>query len=365
MSEMVPDKAKVSPFLVFFIIHAMQFGVGVLGFQRIIAKYAGYDAWISVLIGGLAIHPLVWMVYKMAGIAGGDIVSIHQFTFGKLLGRLISLPLILYFILTSIVSLRSFIQIVQVWMFPGFSTFWFGLAFLLLAIYVIQGGFRTITGIAFFGIVLTFYLLFVFLYTIPYSDYTDLLPILDHSFKDLGLAALHMSFTYLGWETLLVFYPFIKNPQSSHKWAQRAILFTTIQYVFIALVSFGYYSEGQLQRTIWATLSMFKIVEMPFIERFEYIGIATWALNVLPIVCIGLWAASRILKRTFHIKQRYSVYVLAVVTLISLTLIQSREQEAVLTTFLGKTGFVLNFGYLPLLFIAVLIARKVKGNEKK
>ncbi|WP_409271975.1 GerAB/ArcD/ProY family transporter [Neobacillus sp. SCS-31] len=364
MSEMVPDKAKISPFLVFFIIHGMQFGVGVLGFQRIIAKHAGYDAWIAVLIAGIAIHPLIWMVYKMAGIAGGDIVSIHEFTFGKLLGRLVSLPLILYFTLTSIVPLRSFIQIVQVWMFPGLSTFWFGLAFLLLAIYVIQGGFRTITGIVFFGVFLTFYLLFVFLYTIPYSDYSDLLPIFNHSFKDLGLAALYMSFTYLGWESLLVLYPLIKNPQSSHKWAQRGILFTTFQYVFIAIISFGYYSEGQLQRTIWATLSMFKIVELPFIERFEYIGIATWALNVLPIVCLGLWAASRILKRTYNIKQKYSVYFLAVVTLICITLIQSREQEAALTTFLGRAGFVLGFGYLPLLFIAVLIARKVKGNGK-
>ncbi|WP_053368095.1 GerAB/ArcD/ProY family transporter [Bacillus sp. FJAT-27245] len=364
MSGMVPDKAKVSPFLAFFIVHGMQFGVGVLGFQRIIAKYAGYDAWISVLIAGLAIHPIIWMIYKMAGIAGGDIVSIHEYIYGKFLGKLISLLFIFYFTTFSIVTLRTFIQIVQVWMFPGFSTFWFGLAFLLLVIYVIHGGFRTITGIIFFGIFLTFYLLFVFLYTVPFSDYSDLLPIMDHSIKDLTLAALHMSFTYMGWELLLVYIPYIKNPQDSHKWAQGGALFTTIQYVFITLISFGYYSEGQLQRTIWATLSMFKIVELPFVERFEYIGIVSWTLNVLPIVCMGLWAASRILKRTYNVKQKYSVYVLAVVILISMTLIQTREQDALLNTVMGRTGLFLNFGYLPLLFIAVLIARKVKGNGK-
>ncbi|RHW39016.1 spore gernimation protein GerB [Neobacillus notoginsengisoli] len=364
MSVLVPDKAKVSPFLVFFILHGMQFGVGVLGFQRIIAKHAGYDAWIAALIGGLAIHPLIWMVYKMAGIAGGDIVSIHEYTFGKFLGKLISLPLIVYYASFSIITLRTFIQIVQVWMFPGLNTFWYGLAFLALVIYVIQGGFRTIVGVVFFGVLLTFYLLFVFLYTIPYSDYTDLLPVMDHSFKEIGRAAFHMSLSYAGWDLLLVYYPFIQQPQSSQKWAQGGALFTMVQYVFITVISFGYFSEGQLERTIWATLSMFKIVEMPFVERFEYIGIVTWTLNVLPIVCLGLWAASRILKRTYNVKQKYSVYVLAVLILASLTLLQTREQENLLSDIMGIVGFSFNFGYLPLLFISVLIARKVKGNEK-
>ncbi|CEG28849.1 GerAB/ArcD/ProY family transporter [Bacillus sp. B-jedd] len=364
MSELVPDKAKVSPFLVFFLIHSAQFGVGVLGFQRIIAKNAGYDAWIAVLIGGLAIHPVMWMIYKMAGIAGGDLISIHQFVYGKTFGRLISLPFIIYFTIYSTVTLRTFVQIVQVWMFPDISTFWLGLAFLLLVIYVIGGGFRTITGIVFFGIVLTIYLLFIFIYTIPNSDYADLLPILTHSYKELGLAAFNMSLTFIGWEIVLVFYPFIKNAPSSLKWAQRAVLFTTLDYVFITIISFGYFSEGQLQRNIWATLSMFKIVQMPFVERFEYIGIATWTLIILPNVCLGLWAASRILKRTYRIKQKYSIYLLAALSLAIMLLLETREQEAVLNTAFGRTGFFLNFGYLPLLFFAVLIARKVKGNGK-
>ncbi|RDU37780.1 spore gernimation protein GerB [Neobacillus piezotolerans] len=364
MAGLVPDKYKVSPFLVFFLIHSSQFGVGVLGFQRIIAKNAGYDAWIAILIGGLAIHPFLWMIYKMAGIAGGDIVSIHEFTYGKMLGKLITLPFVVYFLLYSVVTLRTFIQIVQVWMFPEISSFWLGLGLILLALYVIQGGFRTITGMVFFGIILTLYLMLIFIYTIPYSDYSDLLPIFNHSFKQIGIAAFNMSLTFNGWELILAYYPFIKNPQASHKWAQRGILFTTLAYVYIAVISFGYFSEGQLQRNIWATLSMFKIVEMPFVERFEYIGIATWLLIIIPNICLGMWAATRLLKRTYKIKQKYSVYVFAVLMLVSTVLLRGREQDDFLNTFTGRTGFVINFGYIPLLFIGVLIARRVKRNGK-
>jgi spore germination protein AB len=34
MEQLVPEKAKISPFLVFFLAHTMQLGIGVLGSDR-------------------------------------------------------------------------------------------------------------------------------------------------------------------------------------------------------------------------------------------------------------------------------------------------------------------------------------------
>ena len=59
----VQEKYQISPIFVFFLIHSAQFGAGVLGFARIIAKSAGYDSWIGVLIIGICIHMLIWMMY--------------------------------------------------------------------------------------------------------------------------------------------------------------------------------------------------------------------------------------------------------------------------------------------------------------
>ncbi len=57
------------------------------------------------------------------------------------------------------------------------------------------------------------------------------------------------------------------------------LLFSTLIYVVLAIVSFMYYSEGQLNRTIWPTLTMLKIIKVPFIQRFEYIIIFVWFFN--------------------------------------------------------------------------------------
>ncbi|MEH7300754.1 GerAB/ArcD/ProY family transporter [Neobacillus drentensis] len=360
MEQFVPEKAKVSPFLVFFLVHTMQLGIGVLGFQRIIALTAGYDAWISVIFAGLSIHIILWMMYKILETVDGDIITAHSYVFGKKVGKLLSLPFVLYFLMIALTLLRTFIEVVQVWMFQDMSTFWYSLAFCGLGIYIVFGGFRTVTGIAFFGVILPAYLILTFFFTIPYDDIKNLLPIFDHSIKDIAMASYQMSLTYLGYEILLFFYPYIKDPQKSKKWAHMGVLYTTLLYTLLTVVTFAYFSEGQLQKNIWATLTMWKIVEMPFVERFEYIGIANWNIIILPNFCIALWCASRIIKRVTNMKQKYGVLMISMVTLILINFFKTRDQINTLIDYTGKIAFVLNYGYIPLLFFLVLIVKKVK-----
>lgn len=360
MSQPVAENTKISPFLVYFLIIGMQIGVGILGFQRIIAKDAGYDSWMAVLFAGLTIHIYVWMMYKILETVDGDIFKVHQYIFGKTLGKVFSAVFIFYFCLYATSVLRSFEEVVQVWVFPDLNIFWFSLAFCILCVYIVFGGFRTVTGIAFFGTILPVYLIFIFAYALPYCDISNIQPIMDHSFKGLMMAYYHMTLTYTGFETLLFIYPFIKDPQKSKKWAHFSILTTTILYTGLAFITFAYFSEKQLQETIWPTLNIWKIVEMPFVERFEYIGIANWNLIVLPNICTSLWIASRLLKQIFKIRQRKGVVFTSIICLIASSFVSTRLEINTLLDIFGKMSFVLNSLYIPCLFVAVMIAKRVK-----
>lgn len=53
MKQAIQERFLISPFLVFFVIHATQVGVGALNFQRPLMKEAGQDAWMAVLMAGL------------------------------------------------------------------------------------------------------------------------------------------------------------------------------------------------------------------------------------------------------------------------------------------------------------------------
>ncbi|MCM2534644.1 spore germination protein [Neobacillus pocheonensis] len=364
MEQLVHEKVKISPFLVFFLIHSMQFSIGVLGFQRLIAFTAGYDAWVAVIFTGLSIHIILWMMYKIVETANGDMVTANTFVFGKKMGKLISLPVVIYYLLSAVTTLRAYIEVIQVWMFQDLSTFWYSLAFCGLGIYIVFGGFRTVTGVAFFGVVLPAYLLFSFLFTLPYADIRNLLPIFDHSIKDLVMASYQMSYTYSGYEILLILYPFIKEPQKSKKWAQLGVLFTTFLYTILTIVTFSFFSEGQLQKIIWSTLSMWKIVQMPFVERFEYIGITNWSIVILPNFCIALWCGSRILKRVTNLKQKYGVLLVSMVVSITINFLKTPQEIKLLSDYAGKIAFFLNYVYVPLLFFLILIVKKVKKKSR-
>ncbi|MBA9027310.1 MULTISPECIES: GerAB/ArcD/ProY family transporter [Bacillaceae] len=358
--QTIPDRLKISPFLIFYVIMAMQIGLGALDYQRIIAKDAGYDAWISIVFAGTCLHIIVWMIYKIAKIVNGDIVTAHMYVAGNLIGKVLSFPFIFYFLLHSLASLRTLFEILQVWIFPTLNLFWFSLGYMLLSMYVVFGGLRTVVGIAFFSLVLPAFLVFTFFPNLLYSNFESLLPIFDHSVKDLIKGSFHMSLPFIGFEVVLFLYPFIKESQKSEKWAHLGLLATTFLYTILAILTFAFFSEGQLQKVMWPTLMMWKIFKLSFVERFEFIGIAFWNLIILPNVCISIWIGSRLVKRIFKIRQKKGVYLLIIAQLGMITFIHTREEINLLNSLMAKVGFAFTMLYIPLLFIAVYIVKKVK-----
>lgn len=361
MQAPIPERFKISHFMVAYVIVAMQIGIGVLGYQRVIAKAAGYDAWISILIAGVWIHIIIWVIYKICEAIDGDVMTANVYAFGKVIGNSINTLFIFYFILTGVSVLGGLVEVIRTWVFLNLNPFYFTLVYLLLGIYIVYGGFRTVVGISFLGLAIPAYLLFSFGFAIKYGDFTNLLPVLDHSPIQLLKGAYSMSLSFLGFEVLLFFYPYIKKPKKSKKWVHIGVLTTTLIYTALAIISFAYFPSGLLNKSIWATLEMWKIVRLPIVERFEYLGIANWTLIILPNVAISLWCASRILKRVFHVTQRKGVLFIAAACLILVLQIDSRERMNLLFDFNSKVGFALAFIYPFFLYLSLLIAKKVKA----
>ncbi|MBM7553611.1 GerAB/ArcD/ProY family transporter [Thalassobacillus pellis] len=356
----VPENLLVTPLFALFLINAMQVGVGILGFESYIAKDAGYDSWLSILIAGAGIHLLLWMIYQILHDTNGDIVSVHREVFGKYLGGFLSFIFSIYLFLLSLVVFRTFIEVIQVWIFPRLQLWFFTAVTLLLIFYLVHGGFRLITGLCVISVLLTLPLLLLKFFPIQAGVVTNLYPHIDHSILELLKAAKTSVLGFLGIELLFVFYPFIKNPNNSKKWAHYGVFLTICIYMVSALASFIYFSEKQLEQVTWATISLWKIVEFPFIERFEYIGVAIWLYVVIPNICLALWAASRIPKRIFKVKQIYAVACYCVLLYIGSILLNERRELEFLNTFANWIGFYILM-YIPVLFLL----KKLRGIRRK
>ncbi|WP_100372478.1 GerAB/ArcD/ProY family transporter [Bacillus sp. FJAT-45037] len=360
----VPKKPQaalmVPPFVVFYLVHSMQVGVGILGFTRYISEIAGYRAWMSVLLTGVLFHMVVWVIYQLLNDQEKDLISIHKRAFGKWIGGFLTFIFLIYVTLLAVTVLRTYIEIVQVWIFPDLQTWTISISIILIVYYALVHGFRVVAGVCFLGVVVPFFLFLTALAPLEFATPRNLLPLFDTSLKVQIEATKAMTLSFLGPELLLIYYPFIQEPRKSQKFAQFGILFTVFLYLFITIISFVFYSEKQLATTIWPTLSAWKVFELPFIERFEYLGIATWMFVILPNITLGLWAASRVLKRQMNITHKKSIPIICLIAFILSINFQTREHIDLLNTYVSKAGTYIVYFYLPILLLILTIIRRLK-----
>ncbi|MGE7903407.1 GerAB/ArcD/ProY family transporter [Peribacillus sp. NPDC094092] len=146
--------------------------------------------------------------------------------------------------------------------------------------------FETVTGIAFCTMVVSYWLLFV-----PFYGFSNLVP-LDYTLLEILKGTKSTSLSMIGFEMLLMYYPFIQNAETSKKYAHGGALATTLLKSLLYLVSIVFYLKHELAITIWPTLTMTSIIEWPFIQRFEYIVVSWWFIIIIVNMVIPLWAAS-------------------------------------------------------------------------
>ncbi|WP_164908543.1 GerAB/ArcD/ProY family transporter [Halobacillus litoralis] len=360
----IPENYLVTPAYVFFLIHAMQIGVGILGFEQFLVEKAGYDAWIALLVAGGILHVILWMIYRLLQNGGGDIVEIHRKVFGKYLGGLLSMIFCAYFLLLTFTVIVTFIEVIRVWMFPSLHVWVFAFILILLVYYLVTGGFRVITGVCLISVAIGLPLLLLKFFPVQAGHTMTIYPGISHSFTDIMGATKASVLSFLGLEFLLIYYPFIKNAEKSKKWAHMGVFYTTMIYLISMIVTSVYFSEAQLRQVTWGTISAWKIVEFPFIERFEYVGIAMWLYVILPNVCLGLWGATRIPKRVFKIKQKYVLLAFCFVLFLGSGLTGGRAFINTLNNFSSQVGMYILL-YVPVLLVLKTISDKVrKRNEQ-
>lgn len=352
-------------FLLIFIIHKTQTGVGIVGLPRIVYLVAKHDAWISVLFAGLGTGVVLWLMISMLKQYDcADLYGIHVDIFGKYIGNMLNIIYMLYMSASFFVILMNYIEIVQVWIFPDLRTWVISLVLILLVVYAVLGGIRVIVGITFLSFVGTFWLPFVLIVPIHYSDPTHLFPIFNIDIQHLVKGMYRCSLSMMGFELLMFFYPYVKEKKKVLLFAQLGNLYTTILFTVTTIVAITFFAETSLARTTWPVLSMFKIVRFPNLERFEFIAVSFWMLIVLPNMCAYLWAASKGFSRVMNRKQKIGIWIIALFVWGGTFFFNARYQMNEMTDVIAKAGFLAAFCYPVLLSIIVLVKKWITRRKQ-
>lgn len=362
----VHENSKVSPFFLFFLIHSSQVGVGLLNFQSSLAKGAGQDSWISILMVGFSLNILLFLGFRVIKTSsGGDLPSFHTEAFGKFFGKLLNVGLVFHLMLGGFLAVYNYIDLLQTFAFDRIPLWELTFALCFVLYYIVSGGFRVVTGMAFWGVVIPLILIPPFIVLVQYLQVRNILPLFNHGLKDYVLSAKESVYMFLGFECVLIYMPFIKNGMKAKKWAYLGLWATTLLYLGLTVLTFLYYTQGKLLRTQWPTLTMIKVISFTVVESFEFIFIFVFFIVIISSVCIFLWSCTRTLKVAFNFTPSRSLLgILAAYFLMNIGLediIWGRKLNNI-STYIGL-GFI--YGYIPFLFIVSLIKSKLDKRKKK
>ncbi|CAG9621995.1 GerAB/ArcD/ProY family transporter [Sutcliffiella rhizosphaerae] len=358
MSNSTTSNQKIffSAYLTFFIVQSNQTGVGIAGVQRIIYLESRQDAWISIFISYVGMAIIVASIcYILNTFQNKDLFEIHIALFGKWVGNIFNLLVVMYVFAGLLSIILNYTEIIQAWVFPDLETWAIVTILLLVTIYGVFGGIKTIVGVSFLGFFLTIWLGLMLVVPLRYIDWTNFFPIMEASIPELLRGAYKTSFTVLGVEILYFVYPYIREKKKVHFYSQMAVFFTFLLVLAVTFVAIGYYSGEQLEKTIWATLSMFKIIQFPNLERFEFLAVSIWLVIILPNTLFMLWAVSKGLKRVFKVRQKKLVIICSVILILSTAFFQKRIIINELVDNVGVFGFYMIFVYSILLAFIVFI----------
>ncbi|MEC0264534.1 GerAB/ArcD/ProY family transporter [Paenibacillus anseongense] len=351
-----------SSFLLIFLVHDAQVGVGLPGFQRIVYRDAGHDAWLAVLAAGLVNQLIVWiMIRTLRKFGDKDLYDIHVMVYGKTIGYSMNLIYIGYFVFAMVIELRNYVEMIQVWLFPAAPQWVLSLLIGCAVFYGVRGGLRTIVGTSFVFICLTLWLNLLLYFPLRYSEWNRLLPLMEADAGQFAKGILSNFFTMTGFEILYFIYTYAKDKTKVQLYAQLGIVSVTIVYTSVMIVSIVFFSGGELLKTNWATFTMLKVIKFPFLERFEFIGVSLWLMVILPNLLFFCWAASRGVKRIFAWQQKYWLYPIIGVVTLACSFIDTRLQIEALNDFFAKWCVYLIYVYPFILYVAAwLYGRKHK-----
>ena len=286
-------KYGLSDFQWMSIVISTILGTGIITLPRTIGDIAGRDGWLSVLLGALLVSiaaTLIWLLCRRFPTKTLPEYSI--LILGKPLGILVSLFYVVYTISLGGIALRIFAELGKTW-----SMIWtpmpvFLLAVLLTSVYISRMGAVTLGRLMEIVMYLTGLALLLFLLPVRQFDLLNLRPVGAEGFGAIVSAVPEASFAFLGFEVMLVFFPFIINRDKVLRVTLSALGMITLLYIGNLILIYGVLGIEHTVNQTWPLINYLRIGSLPIVQRVDNLVLFIWTAQVLGVVAIQYFAGT-------------------------------------------------------------------------
>jgi spore germination protein (amino acid permease) len=355
---------KLGFFHIIVLTYMIQSGVVLFRLASMLAEYFGSNGWLMVPVFSVValfnIY-LIGLVYKYG--KGKSIFEIHE----KILPKPLLYPIymflaIVWATLGCLVS-KQYVLIFQMIAFPTTNPLLFKAALDMLIFLLLIKGLYNITKAATVIFFLTIWMLTTNFYFLPELELARYTSFLFYQRGEMVKGAFETFTAFLGYELAILFFPYVDKSSKLIRGVMYGNIITSIVYLTVTVVSFGFFSYQQLTRMMLPMLDLLAYIKLPFIERMENLLFAFFYLKVLVTSVLFIWAAQQTLMRIFkRTKEKALGFIIVVLGYIAVSFLTTLEEVNTWLTLFSNIEIGIAFG-LPI--VCLLLIFLAKGKERR
>lgn len=335
------------------LILSIQIGMGALALPSDIAKIAGYDGWISILIAGLLCFLItVAIILLCKRFEGISILDINTVLFGRFVSFILNLALLLYLVLAAVSNLAFLASSVGVWFFRITPLWILTLYISIPSIYLAGKGLKGICRFNFLLVFIIPVLLSLVFLNIRYFRITNLLPVGIHGMSNILGALPHTAFSYLGFETLLFSFVYIKNKQYIIKHTAIGYLTVIFIFTFFFISNIAILGENLIIKRIVPFVGLARMVSVPVLERLDLYYLVIWIAAMLLSINAYMFFVHDTAKKIFHLKSnKISLGIISGVIIVLASIIGRDSHTVFMVNHLAGNILLFTGGAYPLVLL--------------
>ena len=339
-------------------------GAGILTLPRSVSQSVKTpDSWLSVLLGGAIVMLVVLVMVKISQqFPGKTVFQYAGLITGRVIGGMLCLLLIIYFIIIAGFEIRSLAEVTLFFLLEGTPIWAVILPFIWAGTYLVYGGINAIARV--FQIVFPISIMILLIsYTLSFRlfDINHLRPLLGQGLIPVfrGLKSTILVFT--GCEVTMTLVAFMQNPKQAVKAMIAGIAIPLGLYFLTVVMVIGGISIDSAATSTWPTIDLMRSFEIPgfIFERMEFPLMVIWLMQMFCNFSSFFFQASLGISQIFRLKVHPIIYALVPVIFISAMLPKTITQLFTLGDAIGKMGVVL-FLLVPVMLSVIWLIR-VKG----
>lgn len=299
---MITEKSKITQGQFMLIVVQSQVGVGILSLPHKMQEIAKGGGWISTLIAGLIVQVIILILWALCRRFPTDtIYSFLPKITGKVLGNLLCIAYICYFLFSAGTVLSILADVVGKWVLHETPRWVFLILTLLTCIYLAKENLRVIAR---FFVISSFMIIVMVLFSLfSYANvnFIYIFPITEAGWWNIIKASNEAVFPLVGYEVILVIYPFVEGKSGGIlKAASLGNMLITLFYSFEVFTSLVIFSPAVMPAIMEPLLYMLKGFSFQIIQRIDLIFISLWIIVVSAAIVSWIYMGTVGLGRLFH-----------------------------------------------------------------